>query len=183
MCPQYFKPGHLESNQDQRIQSPVCCHCTMPQRSQYFSIVFKPCKQLPAPIHRLGLSHACHPSFCLSALLNRPRRSCARSGDYPSVSRWAQAAQSGFVGCRSVFERTNGDMTRHLSGFVGCRSVFERTNGDMRRHHGAINGRPHPTFLPYELRIKGCSLRLRRVQGRETTHPFHGGHRRHNQVS
>ena len=97
MCPQYFKPGHLESNQDQRIQSPVCCHCTMPQRSQYFSIVFKPCKQLPAPIHRLGLSHACHPSFCLSALLNRPRRSCARSGDYPSVSRWAQAAQSGFV--------------------------------------------------------------------------------------
>ena len=129
------------------------------------------------------LSHACHPSFCLSALLNRPRRSCARSGDYPSVSRWAQAAQSGFVGCRSVFERTNGDMTRHLSGFVGCRSVFERTNGDMRRHHGAINGRPHPTFLPYELRIKGCSLRLRRVQGRETTHPFHGGHRRRYQVS
>ena len=173
MCPQYFKPGHLESNQDQRIQSPVCCHCTMPQRSQYFSIVFKPCKQLPAPIHRLGLSHACHPSFCLSALLNRPRRSCARSGDYPSVSRWAQAVQSGFV----------GDMTRHLSGFVGCRSVFERTNGDMTRHHGAINGRSHLTFLPYELRIKGCSLRLRRVQGRETTHPFHGGHRRHNQVS
>jgi hypothetical protein len=23
----------------------------MPQRSQYFSIVFKPCKHLPAPIH------------------------------------------------------------------------------------------------------------------------------------
>ena len=24
-------PGHQDSNLDQRIQSPLCCHCTMPQ--------------------------------------------------------------------------------------------------------------------------------------------------------
>ena len=27
--------GHLDSNQDPQIQSLVCCHCTMPQNTQY----------------------------------------------------------------------------------------------------------------------------------------------------
>ena len=33
-------PGHQDSNLDQRIQSPLCCRCTMPQNSRHDSNTF-----------------------------------------------------------------------------------------------------------------------------------------------
>ena len=73
-------------------------------------------------------------------------RSCARSGDYPSVSWWAQAAQSGVYG-REATHPFHGGHRRHDDAYIGA-------IGDLRSN---------------------CVL------GQETTHPFHGGHRRHDQ--
>ena len=33
-------PGHQDSNLDQRIQSPLCCRCTMPQNDRLYSNTF-----------------------------------------------------------------------------------------------------------------------------------------------
>ncbi len=36
----YKWPGHQDSNLDQRIQSPLCCRCTMPQKVRNDSNTF-----------------------------------------------------------------------------------------------------------------------------------------------
>ena len=90
-------------------------------------------------------------------------RSRARSGDYPSISRWAQAARSGWWR-PSVKSRAR----------LGQMETFGQVACSVRRlpiHFMAGTG---GTIKSFTARKDG-DLRSGRVLGRETTHPFHGG--------
>ena len=70
-----------------------------------------------------------------------PARTCARSGDYPSVSRWAQAAQSqaGRVLGQETTHPFHGGHRRHDDAYIGAIGDL-RSNCVLGQETGTITG-------------------------------------------